>query len=381
MAVKNESTKAKSTKTKASKPKAGKATTSEAKVESNRRNAKRSTGPKTTEGKAASSRNSTKHGMTADPRKSFFKLDKFYQQHVDALKELIQPRNVIEKQCVKEIAAAMFRLDQVKSSEPAMMEANMLDSVDLRKGAKQWLQKIHGWWNTLKVEGVVLRPGLEDLDEQWDLMTTTPEGACALHHLLKDLWECLQEKTYDFHAFHAQQLAWLLGEEAARLNGMRNMSGRDPRDLLPADHLPRCGKIDNQIAAAKFRQNKDDENNDHELASRIQGQLRYFEQIANPYHVDSVMSGVVNKVNAARLLDADRQDLLLRYDKAASNKFKDAVRMLCELRGVQSLSQLIDTNKSAEHVSNTIADEMDLPKRNGLLNGNGQAHRNGISQN
>src|SRR5688572_21981333 len=96
---------------------------SDAKIAANRANAKKSTGPRTTAGKAASSRNNTRHGLTA----KLFLLDTEDPAQYEALRsDLIdsyRPANGAELMLVEEIAQNFWRLQRARHIEADSMNA------------------------------------------------------------------------------------------------------------------------------------------------------------------------------------------------------------------------------------------------------------------
>ncbi len=96
---------------------------SDAKIAANRANAKKSTGPRTTAGKAASSRNNTRHGLTA----KLFLLDTEDPAQYEALRsDLIdsyRPANGAELMLVEEIAQNFWRLQRARHIEADNMNA------------------------------------------------------------------------------------------------------------------------------------------------------------------------------------------------------------------------------------------------------------------
>ncbi len=97
---------------------------SDAKIAANRANAKKSTGPRTEAGKAVSSRNNTRHGLTAkrllleteDPEK--------YEALRKDLIESYQPANAAELMLVEEIAQSFWRLQRARNIEAENMNMN-----------------------------------------------------------------------------------------------------------------------------------------------------------------------------------------------------------------------------------------------------------------
>jgi hypothetical protein len=84
--------------------------TSEARSAANRRNARYSTGPRTEAGKAASSRNATRHGLLARdtclPDEDSAQFQHLRQRLFDDL----EPEGILEETCCERIADAIWRL-------------------------------------------------------------------------------------------------------------------------------------------------------------------------------------------------------------------------------------------------------------------------------
>jgi hypothetical protein len=84
--------------------------TSEARSAANRRNARYSTGPRTEAGKAASSRNATRHGLLARdtclPDEDSAQFQHLRQRVFDDL----EPEGILEETCCERIADAIWRL-------------------------------------------------------------------------------------------------------------------------------------------------------------------------------------------------------------------------------------------------------------------------------
>lgn len=102
--------------------------TTAAKLEANRRNALNSTGPKTAEGKAASSRNATRHGLTAS---GLTLMSNERQEDLDALiaatEAEFNPGTETERFLVHQMVQARWRLVRL-----ARLEAEALDGLDDR---------------------------------------------------------------------------------------------------------------------------------------------------------------------------------------------------------------------------------------------------------
>ncbi len=104
--------------------------TSRKKIEANRRNAKKSTGPNTEEGKAKSSMNALKHGLTSQ-RVWLTEEEKkeFHEFRLGLLDEL-EPWGSLETQFVCRIAAQMWRLARVPGIEAEILCKLSFDIVD-----------------------------------------------------------------------------------------------------------------------------------------------------------------------------------------------------------------------------------------------------------
>jgi hypothetical protein len=108
----------------------------------NRANAQHSTGPKTAGGKAISSRNSTKHGLSSkqivipgeDPAE--------YDAHRDELISALKPANAVESDLVEELAANSWRLKRAHRFETAILSEIAAGSPDPDAAiAKAFLQQ------------------------------------------------------------------------------------------------------------------------------------------------------------------------------------------------------------------------------------------------
>jgi len=101
----------------------------ELKIETNRANAQSSTGPRTEEGKARSSQNARKHGLTAqqltikpEEREEFEELLAHYQND-------IQPQGAIQLTLFDELVAAAWNLRRVRALQS---QTDMLDPLSDR---------------------------------------------------------------------------------------------------------------------------------------------------------------------------------------------------------------------------------------------------------
>jgi len=86
----------------------------------NRENAQHSTGPGTPEGKARSSQNALKHGLSA--KSLLLPSDDLaaFQRHLDSLLNEYQPQGPTEQQLVRTLASNSWHLDRVNRLEEAL---------------------------------------------------------------------------------------------------------------------------------------------------------------------------------------------------------------------------------------------------------------------
>lgn len=108
--------------------------TSAAKIESNRRNALKSTGPKTADGKARSSRNAFKHGLTAG---AVAFDDHDYQAHLQSWVKDARPVGPIERAMVERAAHAAWRLQRSARQEAALHRHNVRQAADRHEQAER----------------------------------------------------------------------------------------------------------------------------------------------------------------------------------------------------------------------------------------------------
>jgi hypothetical protein len=83
---------------------------SEKQIEANRRNALKSTGPKTDDGKARSSRNALRHGLTAAQAVLPYENQDDYEKLREGMLASYAPENTAEQALVEELANAYWRL-------------------------------------------------------------------------------------------------------------------------------------------------------------------------------------------------------------------------------------------------------------------------------
>jgi hypothetical protein len=92
----------------------------ERQIESNKRNAQKSTGPTTEVGRAKSSRNALKHGLTAEQVTIEGEDPKQFEAFRDDILESLCPKGAIEEQLAEQIALCWWRLRRVYRMEVAI---------------------------------------------------------------------------------------------------------------------------------------------------------------------------------------------------------------------------------------------------------------------
>ncbi len=104
--------------------------TTKKQIEANRRNAKKSTGPKTEEGKAKSSMNALKHGLTSQRVWLNEEEKKDFHEFRLGLVDELEPWGSLETQFVCRIAAQMWRLARIPGIEAEILCKLSFDIVD-----------------------------------------------------------------------------------------------------------------------------------------------------------------------------------------------------------------------------------------------------------
>jgi len=105
--------------------------TSRKQLESNRRNALKSTGPRSSEGKAVSSRNALRHGLTAAQIVIAGEDPEEYRQLLDSMKARFAPSDPFESVLVDQLAQQLWRLRRIPLLEAALL--NWLQRAELVK--------------------------------------------------------------------------------------------------------------------------------------------------------------------------------------------------------------------------------------------------------
>ena len=97
----------------------------EKQIRASRENAKKSTGPRTTEGKANSSKNALKHGLMAQDAVIPGEDPAEFDRHLTRLEDTYLPRNYVEKELVRQIGDAMWRMQRLSRIETAVISASI----------------------------------------------------------------------------------------------------------------------------------------------------------------------------------------------------------------------------------------------------------------
>ena len=103
---------------------------SQKQTDANRANAQQSTGPKTPEGKAASSLNALKHGLTAEHAVLGSEDAELFNQTLQTFLDQLQPVGPVENLLVQQIVMASWRLTRLRDMETALFEMRLSDEKD-----------------------------------------------------------------------------------------------------------------------------------------------------------------------------------------------------------------------------------------------------------
>jgi hypothetical protein len=95
---------------------------SDRQITANRRNAKRSTGPKTDKGKAKSSGNALKHGLTGQRMLLDGEDAELFETFCEQLQSELKPVGIREQMCVDQLAQTRWRLMRCPGYEAAILE-------------------------------------------------------------------------------------------------------------------------------------------------------------------------------------------------------------------------------------------------------------------
>jgi hypothetical protein len=91
-------------------------------IESNRRNAQKSTGPITEEGKARSSRNAVRHGLTAETVIQLLEDPEDYHAFEMSVTADYDPDSAVERELVLRLASLLWRLRRAISIETSLFQ-------------------------------------------------------------------------------------------------------------------------------------------------------------------------------------------------------------------------------------------------------------------
>ena len=91
-------------------------------IESNRRNAQKSTGPKTQSGKARSSQNAVRHGLTAETVIGPLEDPADYRAFEEAVTTAYDAETAVERELVLRLASLLWRLRRATSVETGLLQ-------------------------------------------------------------------------------------------------------------------------------------------------------------------------------------------------------------------------------------------------------------------
>ena len=91
-------------------------------IESNRRNAEKSTGPKTQNGKARSSQNAVRHGLTAETVIGPLEDPTDYRAFEEAVTTAYDAETAVERELVLRLASLLWRLRRATSVETGLLQ-------------------------------------------------------------------------------------------------------------------------------------------------------------------------------------------------------------------------------------------------------------------
>ena len=97
-------------------------------IESNRRNAQKSTGPKTQNGKARSSQNAVRHGLTAETVIGPLEDPADYRAFEQAVTAAYDAETAVERELVLRLASPLWRLRRATSVETGLLQIQYEES-------------------------------------------------------------------------------------------------------------------------------------------------------------------------------------------------------------------------------------------------------------
>ena len=117
--------------------------TTDAKTLANARNATRSTGPRTPAGKARSSANALRHGLTSEtlvviPGEDAGALEAL----ADRMRSTLAPEGELEERLVERVVGLVWRLRRLGTIEAGVIERHLLKRAEPRMFAPEWERKV-----------------------------------------------------------------------------------------------------------------------------------------------------------------------------------------------------------------------------------------------
>ena len=100
-------------------------------VAANQKNALKSTGPRTVEGKAASRRNSMKHGHRSKIVVAPHEDPEHFDLHFEGFHDALKPRDAVEVRIVNDVIASSWRLDRAIACDSAVVSKQVYEAVHL----------------------------------------------------------------------------------------------------------------------------------------------------------------------------------------------------------------------------------------------------------
>ncbi len=306
----------------------------------NRENAQRSTGPLTLSGKAASRRNTLRHGLTANPAAGAAEDPQRFRHLLRTLAVQIQPRGMIEEALVHRIAVCIWRQQRAAVIDGAITGQATAAIVPDREEVQHWIERILDHWKIVvrtepvedrdlrkiqKTRIVVKRPGLGWLDEfrEKEIMRC---GAAimAMHSLLDTLSRQLEAQRGIFGHNECEQLAWLLGQYAACFS----QSDRAPYP----DECPHPWDVNRLIGEARKRPRGSPM--PEELTRRVAQRCALFRHQADACEEPYRSQLWTDRTHAAMLPDEALLNRIIRYEVHNDRALYRALEQLAKLRGV-----------------------------------------------
>jgi len=258
----------------------------------------------------------------------------------------IAPRNVIEEGLVHRIAVCLWRLQRAAKVDSAVSSIAVVGVQPNRERVQYWIDQILRGWRVEMVEerdpevirakresGRLLpgrkcwrrcRPHLCTMDVyRQDTMMRNGSAITAMTFLLHQLGSRLECNPFGFNPDQAEQLAWLLGEEARRYPA-------DEHFAYP-DENKRCSSIEQMIGEARKREAGTPlpEPLMTTIVNRVSALQAMRQMCEEPYTVEADEHAKL----AALLPDAAMMDRILRYETHADRSLHRALETLAKMRG------------------------------------------------